>query len=57
MATDPTTIQTAYAALEALTAQIADFDYTGLSVAQQLALLSRREKLARCSRRIDAGGR
>ena len=53
MATDPTTIHTAYAALEALTAQIAGFDYSGLSVAEQLDLLSRREKLARSAPTVD----
>ena len=53
MATDSTTIHTAYAALEALSAQIAGFDYSGLSVAQQLELLSRRERLARCAPTVD----
>jgi len=53
MATDPSTIQTAYAALDALTAQIAAFDYSGLSVADQLELLSRRERLRRSAPAVD----
>lgn len=47
MATDRATILTAYAALEDAVTTINNFDYGGLSVADQLDLLSRRQVLAR----------
>ncbi|MEZ0053280.1 hypothetical protein ABIA30_004307, partial [Mycobacterium sp. MAA66] len=53
MATDRSTILTAYAALEELHAKVASFDYTGLSVAELLELQSRREVLARCAPVVD----
>jgi hypothetical protein len=54
MATDRSTILTAYAALEELHAKVASFVYTGLSVAELLELKCRREVLARCP--IEGGG-
>ena len=53
MATDRTTILTAYQALEDAAAAVAGFDYTGLSVAELLELLSRREVLARSAPVVD----
>ncbi|MEZ0054227.1 hypothetical protein ABIA30_005267, partial [Mycobacterium sp. MAA66] len=53
MATDRSTILTAYAALEELHAKVASFDYTGLSVAELLELQSRREVLVRCAPAVD----
>jgi Domain of unknown function (DUF222) len=53
MATDRDTILTAYAALEELAAQVAGFDYTGLTVPELLDLLSRREILARSAPTVD----
>ncbi|MCT7371248.1 HNH endonuclease signature motif containing protein [Mycolicibacterium llatzerense] len=47
MATDRATIFAAHAALENAVTEINAFDYSGLSVADQLELLSRREVLAR----------
>jgi hypothetical protein len=53
MATDRTTILTAYAALQELAAAVAGFDYTGLTVGELLDLLSRREMLARSAPVVD----
>ena len=53
MAIDRDTILTAYAALEELAAQVATFDYTGLTVPELLDLLSRREILARSAPTVD----
>jgi hypothetical protein len=53
MATDRTTILTAYAALQELAAAVAGFDYTGLAVGELLDLLSRREILARSAPTVD----
>ncbi|MGB8405967.1 MAG: DUF222 domain-containing protein [Mycobacterium sp.] len=53
MATDRSTILTAYAALEQLHAAVAGFDYTGLTVPELLALQSRREVLARSAPAVD----
>ncbi|MGB8402795.1 MAG: 13E12 repeat family protein, partial [Mycobacterium sp.] len=53
MATDRSTILTAYAALEQLHAAVAGFDYTGLTVPELLELQSRREVLARTAPAVD----
>jgi hypothetical protein len=53
MIIDRAAIEGAYADLEAVCARIAGFDYTGLSVADLLDLLSRREVLARCAPTVD----
>ncbi|MGB8407095.1 MAG: 13E12 repeat family protein, partial [Mycobacterium sp.] len=53
MATDRSTILTAYAALEELAAKVAGFDYTGLSVPELLQVQSRREVLARSAPVVD----
>ncbi|MDR3662002.1 MAG: HNH endonuclease signature motif containing protein, partial [Mycobacterium sp.] len=53
MTSDPATIEQAYADLDALLARIAGFDYTGLSVAELLALQSRRERAACTAAAVD----
>jgi hypothetical protein len=53
MTSDRDIIEAAYADLDALHARLATFDYTGLSVADLLDLLSRREKLARSAPVVD----